>query len=125
MLCNKNENENYYLEDHPQQEFLFSLHLGVGHTSKEFFFKKGHPSFHSGFLFVKFVLSCSVLPALADNIKSAIIIIIIIVQTLISDLKVSNQNKAYTVPYKSCLASNIHQPIVKDSTGTIRAADST
>ena len=48
------------------------------------------------------------LPALTDNIKSAIIVIIIIVQTVISDLKVSNQNKAYTVPYKSCLASNIH-----------------
>lgn len=88
MLCNKNENENYYLGDHPQQEFLFSLHLGVGHTS-----------FHSGFLFVKCVLLRSLLPALADNIKSAIIVIIIIVQRVISDLKVSNQNNAYIASY--------------------------
>ena len=80
----------------------------MGHTSKEIFFKKGHPSFHSGFLFVKCVLLCSLLPALADNIKSEIIIIIIIVQRVISDLKVSNQNKAYIVSYKSCLTSNIH-----------------
>ena len=48
--------------------------LGSGTHLNGIFLNKEHPAFHSGFFFVKCLLLCSVLPALADNIESTIIV---------------------------------------------------